>query len=236
MIVLGLMFSNLSSQSKLSVEKKLTPTGFGKLKINKTTVSDLLKGDSDILYFFLIKNNIDTLTGNGPDFNEFGSEFSNILIYSNLYYGYKVRMGIIKEYTIGESKINLALVFYNDTLVQLTIANLNSELHDQWKLKYGDGILTSQLKKIKCSNMYGEFSEEELYSTVNWGNNLSKVLATWEFDKYYDSKCQKQYMDYFKVQNPKKMKIVETISNKNILKIQGLIERKKKNEALKSDL
>ena len=216
--------------------KKPTPTGFGKFKIGKTTINELQLPDSTYTWFSEVENKIDTITGNGIEISDYGYEFSESLIYSGLFYGKNVKMGLIKEYRIGEEKLNLVLVFYKDTLIQLTTTDFNSEIYEQWKLKYGDGVFANRKKTIKCTTKFGDYNEFESYSTTSWGTPTSKILAIWEFDEYYDSKCEKQYMDYFMVYSPSKKKIVESISIKHVSMVIGKVEEKKKQQAINSDL
>jgi hypothetical protein len=96
--------------------------------------------------------------------------------------------------------------------------------------------MTSRNKVIKCNSKYGDYSETESYTTVAWDSPTSKIQAIWEFDIYFDSKCKKQYMDYFIVKSTSRMKSLEASSTKHVSGIQLKIEEKKKKQAIDSDL
>lgn len=238
-ILLGLSCVGISlfSQTKaVPPAKKPSPTGFGKFKIGKTTIQELNESDSTYTWFMKIDNKIDTLTGAGIQYSDFGDEFTNGLIYSGLFYGKNAKMGLVKEYKINEEKVNLILVFFKDTLAQITTTDFSMEIKEQWVLKYGDGTFSTRNKIVKCTSKYGEYSETETYSTQSWGSPTSKIQAIWEFDVYFDSKCKKQYMDYFNVNSPNRMKLLEASSTKYVSKIMLKIEDQKKKQAIDSDL
>ena len=238
-ILLGLSCVGISlfSQTKaVPPAKKPSPTGFGKFKIGKTTIQELNESDSTYTWFMKIDNKIDTLTGAGIQYSDFGDEFTNGLIYSGLFYGKNAKMGLVKEYKINEEKVNLILVFFKDTLAQITTTDFSMEIKEQWLLKYGDGTFSTRNKIVKCTSKYGEYSETETYSTQSWGSPTSKIQAIWEFDVYFDSKCKKQYMDYFNVNSPNRMKLLEASYTKYVSRIMQKIEDRKKKEAIDSDL
>ena len=229
--------NSLFSQSKPAPQpKKPSPTGFGKFKIGKTTIQELAETDSTYTWFMKIDNKIDTTTGTGIQYSDFGDEFSTGLIYSGLFYGKNAKMGLVKDYKINEDAVNLILVFFKDTLAQITTTDFSMEIKEQWVLKYGDGNFSTRNKIVKCTSKYGDYSETETYSTQSWGSPTSKIQAIWEFDVYFDSKCKKQYMDYFNVNSPNRMKLLEASSTKYVSKIMQKIEDRKKKEAIDSDL
>lgn len=237
LMVLLSIGNSLFSQTKPAPQpKKLSPTGFGKFKIGKTTIQELTETDSTYTWFMKIDNKIDTTTGTGIQYSDFGDEFSTGLIYSGLFYGKNAKMGLVKDYKINEEAVNLILVFFKDTLAQITTTDFSMEIREQWNLKYGDGLMTSRNKVIKCTSKYGDYSETESYTTVSWGSPTSKIQAIWEFDIYFDSKCKKQYMDYFIVKSTSRMKSLEASSSKHVSGIQLKIEEKKKKQAIDSDL
>ena len=228
---------SLFSQTKaVPPTKKPSPTGFGKFKIGKTIIQELNESDSTYTWFMKIDNTIDTLTGDGIENAQYGAEFTYGLIYSGLFYGKNAKMGLVKDYKVNEETVNLILVFFKDTLAQITTADFSTDIRKQWELKYGDGTLSTRNKIVKCTSKYGDYSETETYSTVSWGSPTSKIQATWEFDAYFDSKCKKQYMDYFIVQSPNRMKLLEASSTKHVSKIMQKIEDRKKKQAIDSDL
>ena len=238
-ILLGLSCVGISlfSQTKaVPPAKKPSPTGFGKFKIGKTIIQELNESDSTYTWFMKIDNTIDTLTGDGIENAQYGAEFTYGLIYSGLFYGKNAKMGLVKDYKVNEETVNLILVFFKDTLAQITTADFSTDIRKQWELKYGDGTLSTRNKIVKCTSKYGDYSETETYSTVSWGSPTSKTQATWEFDAYFDSKCKKQYMDYFIVQSPNRMKLLEASSTKHVSKIMQKIEDRKKKQAIDSDL
>jgi hypothetical protein len=238
LIIILFNFGNsvISQSITASSTKKPLPQGFGKFKIGKTTIQELQETDSTYTWFMKIDNTIDTLTGNGIDNSQYGEEFTYGLIYSGLFYGKNAQMGLVKGYKVNEERVNLILVFSKDTLAQITTSEFSMEIREQWVLKYGDGTLSTRNKIVKCTSKYGDYSETETYSTVSWGSPTSKIQATWEFDVYFDSKCKKQYMDYFIVKSPNRMKLLEASSTKHVSKIVQKIEDRKKRQALDSDL
>ena len=229
--------NSLTSQTKTPPQsKKPTPAGFGKFKIGKTSIQELKEIDSTYSWFMKIDNKIDSITGQGLQFSDFGDEFTYGLIYSGFYYGNNVKMGLIKDYIISDEKVNLVLLFFKDTLAQITTSNFSTKIREQWELKYGDGTLNTRDKIVKCTTKYGDYTETATYNTVSWGIPTSTIQAIWEFDIYFDSKCKKQYMDYFIVKSPNKMKLLEANSTKYVSKILLKIEEKKKKQAIDSDL
>jgi hypothetical protein len=237
LLILFSIGNSLFSQSKPAPQpKKPSPTGFGKFKIGKTTIQELAETDSTYTWFMKIDNKIDTTTGTGIQYSDFGDEFSTGLIYSGLFYGKNAKMGLVKDYKINEDAVNLILVFFKDTLAQITTTDFSMEIKEQWVLKYGDGNFSTRNKIVKCTSKYGDYSETETYSTQSWGSPTSKIQAIWEFDVYFDSKCKKQYMDYFNVNSPNRMKLLEASSTKYVSKIMQKIEDRKKKEAIDSDL
>ena len=133
LFILSFLGHSLFSQTKTVPKIKYpSPTGFGKFKIGKTTIQELNNTDTTYSWFMQIDNKIDSTSGTGIQYSDFGSEFSNVLIYSGLYYGKDAKMGLIKEYKIANDKLNLVLIFSKDTLVKVTTANFTTEIH----LKY----------------------------------------------------------------------------------------------------
>ncbi len=236
-LILFCLSHSLMSQSKtVPSTKKPLPTGFGKFKIGKTTIQELNNLDSSYTWFMKINNKIDSLTGAEIEYSLFGDEFTYGLIYSGIFYGQEVKMGLVKDYIIADDKANLILLFFKDTLVQITTTEFTSTIRELWNLKYGEGNLKTRTKIITCNSKYGDYTETETYNTFSWESPISKVQAIWEFDTYFDSKCKKQYTNYFQIKNPKRVKLLETSSEKYVSKILQKIEDQKKKQAIDSDL
>lgn len=213
-----------------------TVTGFGKFKIGKTTIQELKGTDTTFSWFLELDNRIDSTTGLGIQPSDYDYDFAVPLIYGGSFYGKNVKMGLVKDYRILEKNVNLALVFYRDTLVQLITEDFGDEIQEQWNIKYGKGVLTERKKTITCTSRYGKYQEMESYYTTTWGLPTSKVMAIYEFSEYYDSKCEKTYNNYLIVKSPIKMKKVEAISIKYSSTMMNRIAEKKKREANSSDL
>ena len=145
-------------------------------------------------------------------------------------------MGFVKDYKISDEKVNLILVFFKDTLAQITTSNFSIKIKEQWELKYGEGVLKTRNKIVKCTSKYGDYTETSSYNTFSWGSPTSKIYAIWEFDEYFDSKCEKQYRDYFIVKSTNRMELLEASSTKYVSKILQKVEENKKKQAIDSDL
>ena len=228
--------NSLLSQIKTVPLTMPSPAGFGKFKIGKTTIQELNSIDSTYTWFMKMDNTIDSLTGDGIDNSEFADEFAYALIYSHSFYGETAKMGLVKDYKISDEKVNLILVFFKDTLAQITTSNFSIKIKEQWELKYGEGVLKTRNKIVKCTSKYGDYTETSSYNTFSWGSPTSKIYAIWEFDEYFDSKCEKQYRDYFIVKSTNRMELLEASSTKYVSKILQKVEENKKKQAIDSDL
>lgn len=231
-----LLCDNLFAVRSVTVPVPNTVSGFGKFKIGKTTIQELKANDTTFSWFLELDNRIDSATGLGIEPSDYDYDFAVPLIYGGSYYGKNVKMGLVKDYRILEKNVNLALVFYRDTLVQLITEDFGDEIQEQWNLKYGKGVLTERKKSITCTSRFGEYKEMESYYSTTWGLPTSKVMAIYEFSEYYDSKCEKSYSNYLIVKSPIKMKKVEAISMKYSSTMMNRISEKKKQEANSSDL
>jgi hypothetical protein len=211
-------------------------SGFGRFKIGKTTINELRDSDSTYSWFLKLENKIDTLSGQGIEPSDYDYDFAVPLIYGGSFYGTNIKMGLVKDYHILGKNVNLALVFFKDTLVQLITEDFGDEIQEQWILKYGKGILTEKKKTITCTSRIANYTETEFYYSTTWGTPTSRVIAINEFSEYYNSSCEKVFNNYLIVKSPSKMKKVEAISQKYVISITNKIEEKRKKDATNSDL
>jgi hypothetical protein len=68
-------------------------------------------------------------------------------------------------------------------------------------LKYGNPKLSPKSKDIACSNAYRTFAYNESTYTKEWLNPARKITADLVYSVHYNSKCEKQYLNYFLLYN-----------------------------------
>ena len=95
----------------------------------------------------------------------------------------------------------LYLEFYKDTLYDLQ-CDYSTELVEAISLKYGKGVDSTATKKIQCTGrLAGNFEVEEFYHYTKWSSINKQVQATACIGEYYNSKCEKQILSYFVINN-----------------------------------
>jgi hypothetical protein len=96
----------------------------------------------------------------------------------------------------------LYLSFYQDTLYQI-YCDGDTKIEEAVTLKYGEGVITRNSRKIKCQSKFtgGEFEEEESDLQTTWDKRADSIIASSRFQTYYDEKCKEQFISYFMIVN-----------------------------------
>ena len=142
----------------------------------------------------------------------------------------KVKIFLVAGYTVAGIKIKgLKLTFFNDTLAEIDCKG-TSELTDAIRLKYGVGELRSTTKEVSCLYKYNGNSVkyEEQRITESWNNE--DIRAYSHTSKYYNDKCEEQYLFYVSISSEKRIeekRFCEEVTN---------LSRKQKNELEKKKL
>ncbi|OQP51726.1 hypothetical protein A4H97_26300 [Niastella yeongjuensis] len=142
----------------------------------------------------------------------------------------KVKVYFLNNFLIPEVVVlhNIYLKFYNDTLYSLNCEG--SELLDTaLTLKYGNPKFTAKTKNIACSNAYRTFTYEEATYTKEWVNPSKKITADLVYSRYYNSKCEKQILNYFLLFNNVITKKIDSdiAQSEQLQNKQNLSEKKK---------
>jgi hypothetical protein len=115
-----------------------------------------------------------------------------------------VKKIIVGGYAVAGIKIKgLELTFLNDTLIKIH-CDKTPELIEAIRLKYGEGELKSKSKEVNCVYKYNGNSVqyEEIRITESWSNDdISALCVT---SKYYNDKCEQQYLSFINISSYKK--------------------------------
>jgi hypothetical protein len=234
-ILLGFLFLSNSSFGQAQDNKVLYPTGLGKFKIGITTIQSLPKLDSMYLSFNLIKNVIDSVNNNGLKSIDFGEEFRYALDDSDFYYGKDVKMGVVKKYNITGVELNLVLVFYKDTLFKITTFDFR-RLENKWILKYGKGIQSyGEYPKI-CFVNGVEFEKKRKHFTTFWENESLGIKGSHYLLVFITDNCEEKVYSDFVIENIRKMEFVKEFSENYKLDVYRETAKKRKKQAIDSEL
>lgn len=221
----------------LAQSQSLKIAGVGRLKIGNTTTAIIEELSKEFSSPIKETNDImETATNyydEAPTKILFISKEKNENVeFPHTYYSKhpKVKVYFLNNFLVPEVVVlhNVYLKFYNDTLYSLDCEG-SDILDTALTLKYGNPKLSSKTKNIVCSNAYRTFTYEESTYTKEWLNPTKKITADLVYSIYYNSKCEKQFLNYFLLYNnviSKKIEI-DITKSEQLKNDQNLSEKKK---------
>ena len=243
-ILMLLSISNIYGQDTI----KPIFNGFGILKVNTTTISVIKELETILNTQTRIINSSENESKLSSLLKEVENPYSTtnekygvicILLedstdtYKNPIYASsceKVKVFRIGGYSVSGIKVtDLKITFLNDTLIDINCNNTR-ELMEAIHLKYGEGKKRIENKEIECTlRMTGNIiTYEESILTEEWENN--DIMAYERIKKYYDDKCNPQYINYLTIYSRTKKRI-QSECERNTKKRR---EEKKKQEKMKT--
>ncbi|HEX8315376.1 MAG TPA: hypothetical protein VF609_10300 [Flavisolibacter sp.] len=111
---------------------------------------------------------------------------------------------------------NAKLKFYRDTLVEIEVKNPSSDLIDAVKTKYGEGVLTTQMKSVQCSSIFGNFTKTETIYTTRWPSSKG-ISCDYKLFASLDDKCEERLYSYFTIKAVSKTNKIAECGAKQIL-------------------
>lgn len=241
-ILMLLSISNIYGQDTI----KPIFNGFGILKVNTTTIKvineletilntkrRIINNSENEINANLLINNVENSDSDEKDgvicilIEDSTDTYKNPVYASSCE---KVKVFKIGGYSISGIKITgLEITFLNDTLININCNNTR-DLMEAIHLKYGEGKKTIENKEIECTlRMTGNIIKyEESILTEEWKNN--DIMAYEKIKKYYDDKCNPQYINYLTIYSRTKKRI-QSECERNTKKRR---EEKKKQEKMKT--
>lgn len=200
-----LLFILLLSPSCLFSQEKFLGIGIFKLGVDTASVINYAESvnckvstinDGMILYKIERENNKNDLLKIDSKNNVYRLERGK-----NMYSMSKcplIKEYFLNQYTVSGIKLyNVRLEFYKNKLYSVK-CNYGPDINDAMSLKYGKPELNRITKKVNCvfrlTGVKEELTEDSFYQ--KWKNN--NILALGFSSAYYNDKCEKQYLSYFK--------------------------------------
>jgi len=232
MVIVFALFSPAQSETTQKIE------GLGVFKIGMTydNFQAWLKGKNLVIgevrgtEEYVRRSLSKTLVAFTPLPNE--AEPSSSSEYTNYMPGHK--MIRLNFHVVGDIKIhNIGLLFKNDILI-LIKAELSGRLEEALTAKYGDPVVDSKAKKIKCTYTYtGATQEKTEFTTVStWRNDRIEASATALL--FYDSKCELQSGGFLVIYNKSEYLDYSVLNKRAKKAYEAKLESEKKEELKKT--
>jgi hypothetical protein len=117
---------------------------------------------------------------------------------------FSTKVSNLKSYELSNLSVasfvfpGLELTFFNDTLFQIQLDNPSTDFREAMNMKFGQGKIRSEKKKITCrTGLKIEFNEYEETFYTTWKLNNITTTAAETFSIYYDDNCKKKSINYF---------------------------------------
>ncbi|HEU4473018.1 MAG TPA: hypothetical protein VFR58_18130 [Flavisolibacter sp.] len=125
----------------------------------------------------------------------------------------------VKTYFINKidiSGVRLSSVYlkFNNGVLYYITCDATKELTEALDAKYGQGSVRSKENDVTCrSNIAGEYKLTETTFTTSWATTAPRFSAEYILKKYYDTKCEAQYLSYFTLKDELIVKQVSSVEN-----------------------